>query len=97
MSRRRFDPFHGELSLAADIALPRYPLWLAFHELGLDPETLTVADLNDFLDFRVPSWLREKGIRVPTERRLVRLRRSIERYDPSLRTPEEQFAALAGS
>ena len=96
MSRRRFDHFHAELSLAADVGLPRYPLWLAFHELGLDPEALTVADLVDFLDFRVPSWLRETGVPTPTDRRLARVRRMVERYDPDRRTPEEQIAALAG-
>jgi hypothetical protein len=50
----------------------------------------------DFLDFRAPSWLRECGHRVPTERRLGRVRRAIERFDPSLQSPEEHLAALTG-
>ena len=96
MSRQRFNHFHTELSLAADTLIARYPLWLAFHELGLDPEGVTATDLVDFLDFRAPSWLRESGVRVPTERRLGRVRRAIERFDPSVPSPEEQLAALTG-
>ena len=41
MQRRRFDHLTVEISLAVDRNLPRYPLWLALKELGLEPEGLT--------------------------------------------------------
>lgn len=96
MRRRCFDHFHAALCVAADTRIGRYPLWLAFHELGLDPEAATPTDLLDFLDFRAPSWLREEmGLRLGT-RQLARLRRALEGYDPSVPTPEERLTALAG-
>ncbi len=95
MGRRCFDHFHTELCLTMSTPIGRYPLWLAFHELGLDPEEATPTDLVDFLDFRAPSWLREElGLHL-SQRQALRLRRTLERYDPTTRTPEETLAALS--
>jgi hypothetical protein len=91
--RRRFDHLWAELSVELGRLVPRYPLWLALHEFGLDPERLAVQDLLRFWDGPLPAFLRAHGLFLPP-RRARSLRRRVARFDPSLPTPYERFAAL---
>jgi len=95
-NRRRFDHFHAEFSVRSGKLLPRYPLWLSIHELGLDPDTASAGDLVDFLDFSAASFLWEHlGIRL-NQWQWRRIRRAIERFDPERRQPDEVLGAIAG-
>jgi hypothetical protein len=95
VGRRRFDHLHLELSLAVGERLPRYALWLAVHDAGLDPERLSRDDALDFLQDGAPGFLARRALRVPRGRTGRRLRRNVARFDPALPTPEERFASLA--
>jgi hypothetical protein len=94
MGRRRFDRLVLELSLALDRSLPRYSLWQAVREAGLDPETWSNADTQRFCMSELPRWLRRTGFALD-QSRLERLTRSMARFDPSQLTPEEHFARLS--
>jgi hypothetical protein len=93
VGRRRFDHLFAEVSLAAGRLVPRYPLWLALHEAGCDPEGLSRAAALSFCRSRLPRFLREHGLalRPAAARRLLR---EVERFDPGRRTPYEIVAAL---
>jgi len=93
MRRRRFDHLFVEASVAAGLRLPRYDLWLALHEFGADPESLSRVDAIRFCDESLPRFLRQRGIAL--SRRATRgLQVQIERYDPAVPSPYEHFEAL---
>jgi hypothetical protein len=93
MGRRRFDHLFAELSVAVGRHLRRYELWLAVHEAGVDPECITHPELLHLCDRVLPAFLKGEGLTLPP-RTARRLRRELERYDPSVPTPYERFAAL---
>jgi len=82
-----------EISLAVNQSLPRYPLWLAFKELGMDPEFLTREAVIDFCDEHLPDFLARLGYSLPP-RRIRRLQRAVARFDPALPTPYERMARI---
>jgi hypothetical protein len=93
MGRRRFDHLWTELSVELGRLAPRYPLWLALHEAGLDPERLGAQGALRFCDGPLDAFLRAHGLVLPA-RRARSLRRRVARFDPALPTPYERFAAL---
>jgi hypothetical protein len=94
MNRRRFDHLFAEASVAADRLLPRFDLWMAFHEAGLDPEAFSRDEAVGFCRGRLPEFLASRGLAV-TPRAARRLEREVARFDPRHPTPYERFAALA--
>lgn len=92
MSRRRFDHLVVEVSLAVGMRIPRYDLWLRFHELGCDPEALTPQMAAAFCDGPLHGFLAEFGLHLDRRARR-RLMRAIERYDPTIPSPEERLAS----
>lgn len=93
MRRRRFDHLILEISLAVNQNLPRYPLWLEFKELGMDPEFLTREAVIDFCNEHLADFLARLGYTLP-QRRIRRLQRAVARFDPSLPTPYERMARI---
>ena len=93
MRRRRFDHLILEISLALNQNLPRYPLWLAFKELGMDPEYLTREAVVEFCDEHLAGFLADLGHSLP-RRRIRRLQRAVARFDPALPTPYERMARI---
>lgn len=94
MSRRRFEHLVAEVSVAVGVRLNRYALWLALHELGMDPERLSRGDALGFCQGPLLNFLGERRL-VLFERERRRLLRSIARFDAEQPTPEERFRALA--
>jgi len=94
MGRRRFDRLVLELSVALDRWVPRYPLWQAVHGAGFDPEQWSGPEAERFCTRELPRWLRLNGYSL-SETRVIKLARTIARFDPSHLTPEEHFARLA--
>jgi len=80
---RVFDHLHEELSLAAGRLVPRMDLWEEFD----GPPTKEIA--LSFLRERTAPVLQD----IP-ERKLRRLTKRFERWDPNQDTPEEIFARL---
>jgi len=95
MGRRGFDFLHGELSVALGAAVPRYPLWVALHESGRDPEALDREDLLTFCHRDLQPFLHARCLVLP-DRAGKRLERSIQRFDPRFPTPEEWLGGLTG-
>jgi len=93
MGRRRFDRLVVELSVLLDKRLPRFALWQAVHDAGQDPEQWTGPQAERFVSVELPRWLRRQGYTLP-ESRLLKLARTLARFDPALPTPEEHFARL---
>ena len=93
MRRRRFDHLILEISLALDRNLPRYPLWLAFKEQGVDPEFLARDVVLEFCDEHLGDFLARLGYSLP-RRKIRRLRRSVSRFDPAVTTPYERMARI---
>lgn len=93
MSRRRFDHFYVELSVAAGARLPRYALWMDFLEHGSDPEDLSAAQVLAWLDDAMDGFLGPHGFAVAGRRR-HRLRRAMAHFDPAVATPEERIASF---
>jgi hypothetical protein len=93
LRRRRFDHLTLELSLALDRNLPRYPLWLAFKELGVDPDYLTREVVIEFCDEHLSDFLAHLGHSL-SPRKLRRLQRAVARFDPELLTPYERMARI---
>jgi hypothetical protein len=91
--RRRFDHLILELSLALDHNLSRYPLWLTFKELGVDPDQLSREVVIEFCDEHLGSFLEKLGSKL-TPRQARRLRRAVARFDPELPTPYERMARI---
>ena len=93
LRRRRFDHLILEISLALNRNLPRYPLWLTFKELGMDPEFLTREAVIEFCDAHLTDFLARLGY-VLSPRRIRRLQRAVARFDPALPTPYERMARI---
>jgi hypothetical protein len=91
--RRRFDNLHTELSVALGVAIPRFGLWMELHECNMDPERLTQEEAMAFCDGPLESYLHRRGLSL-RRRALRRLCRKVRKYDPSIATPYERFAAL---
>lgn len=91
MRRRRFDHLAVELSVEVGRAVPRFALWNALHDHGLDPEDLSAPAALAFFDGPLDAFLRDHGLRLGP-RRARRLRRRVARYDPRHPSPEELFA-----
>jgi hypothetical protein len=94
MGRRCFDHLFAEASVAADRLLPRFELWMACHEVGLDPETLTREQAVSFCRGHLPAFLAALGLALAPHR-ARRLEREVSRFDPRHPTPYERFAGLA--
>jgi hypothetical protein len=93
LGRRRFDHLFTEASVAAGRRLPRFALWMACHEAGLDPEALSRDGALRFCRAELPAFLAASGLALaPREAR--RLLREVARFDPTRPTPYERFAAL---
>jgi hypothetical protein len=95
MGRRRFDHLYVELCVRAGRRLPRLELWLAAHEAGSDPDRWTRDEALAFCRSRLGPFLRERGVSL-SRWSLHRLARAVERYDPSLKSPEEWMQELGG-
>jgi hypothetical protein len=93
LGRRRFDNLHIELSVALGVAVPRFELWMEFHEHRIDPERLSHEETMAFCDGPLESYLHKSGLALPP-RALRRLCRKVGKYDPAVPTPYERFAAL---
>ncbi len=93
MRRRRFDHLAQELSLALDLAVPRFGLWTALRDAGFDPEELTRDGALAFSDGPLHRFLAGLGLRLAA-RPERRLRRRLARFDPSYPLPEEIFARI---
>jgi hypothetical protein len=94
MGRRRFDHLFAEASVAAGRLLPRFALWMACHEVGIDPEVLTREQAVAFCRSHLPAFLAAQGLALdPGPAR--RLEREVSRFDPRHPTPYERFARLA--
>ena len=91
MGRRRFEHFFVELCVSVERLLPRYALWLRFHDVDLDPEALSREDALAFCGEPLTRFLGECGVRL-SERERDRLVRLVARYDPAVPTPCEQLA-----
>jgi hypothetical protein len=91
--RRRFDNLHVELSVALGVGLPRFNLWMELHEWDIDPERLTREQVIAFCDGPLQCYLRKCGLSL-RRRALRRLCRKLGKYDPTIVTPYERFAAL---
>lgn len=95
MDRSRFDHLAAEVSVAVGERIPRYPLWLRLHELGADPEALSRRAAIAFCEGPVLRFLVEHGLWL-TPRAQRRLIRSVERFDPTRRSPADRLAAWEG-
>ena len=91
--RRGFDHLVEEISVAVGRRIPRYPLWLRMRAHGFDPEQLDRAAAVAFCGAPLEGFLHEYGVHL-RERELLRVRRSVQRFDPSYPTPYERMAAL---
>jgi hypothetical protein len=91
MGRRRFDHLFAEASVAAGRLLPRFELWMACHELGIDPEALTGDEAVELCRRALPELLAKLGLALPP-RAARRLERTVARFDPRHPTPYERFA-----
>jgi len=94
MGRRRFDHLFAEASVAAGRLLPRFELWMACHEVGLDPESLTREQAIAFCHGHLPAFLAALGLAL-APRSARRLEREVSRFDPRHPTPYERFAGFA--
>lgn len=94
VGRRRFDHFFAELSVAAGRRLPRLALWLALHDGGVDPESLSRDQTLAYCRDGLGAFLARQGLAL-APRAQRRLEREMGRYDPARPTPYERFAALA--
>ena len=94
LGRRRFDNLHVELSVALGVAVSRFDLWMELHDWNIDPERLTREQAMAFCDGPLEYYLHRCGLSL-RPRALRRLCRKVRKYDPTLATPYERFAALS--
>jgi len=79
--------------VALGVAVPRFDLWMELHEWNIDPERLTREETIAFCEGPLESFLHERGLSL-RPRTLRRLCRKIAKYNPTIPTPYERFAAL---
>ena len=96
MERRRFDHLMLEISLALNRNLPRYPVWLAFKEMGAEPDLPTREQVVAFCEGSLAALLAQLGHAL-TPRQQRRLVRAVARFDPALRTPYEHMERFGSS
>ena len=96
MDRRRFEHLVVELSLALDLLVPRYPLWLCLHECGFDPERLSRDHAIAFCDAPLARFLAANDLGL-SPRAARRVRRRVARFDPDLPSPTDQLSRLGES
>jgi hypothetical protein len=94
MQRRRFDRLVLELTLALDRPLPRFALWQAVHDAGLDPERWSGAEAERFCRLELPRWLRHRGYGL-SDARVAKIARTLARFDPTQLCAEDHFARLS--
>ena len=87
--RKIFNHLHEELSLAVGEYFPRMSLWEEVWEFTSEP--LTKETALRFLNERAPKLFPD----IP-EKKLRRLTKRFERWDPNADTPEEIFARICG-
>ena len=95
MRRRCFDHLHAELSVEIGKLVPRYALWIAVQEAGFDPERIATHQATRFVDRHLDPFLVEVGLVLASKRR-TRLRRRLDRFDPSVPTPYETMQRIFG-
>ncbi len=88
-ARRRFDHLATELSVAIGVAVPRHALWLA-----AAPHLESGERTAEFCGAPLDGFLARERLAPPSPRERARLSRSVARFDPSRRTPEEIVAGL---
>ncbi len=91
MRRRRFDHMVNEISVEVGRQVPRFALWTALRDAGMDPESLSREGVLAFFDGHLRGFLRAHGMALAA-RGARRVRRRIARYDPAWPSPEEVFA-----
>jgi hypothetical protein len=91
--RQRFDHLVEAISLAVGVPIPRYRLWLRFHDHGCDPETITANMAVAFCDGPLKSFLAEEGLRIGNWARR-QLRKEVMHYDPQVVRPEDRLGPL---
>jgi hypothetical protein len=93
VGRRRFDHLVEQSSLGVREGIPRYPLWIRLHELGWNPEQLTLQAALSFCQGPLVEFLADRGL-VLRPHELRRIRRAVSRFDPAIPTPYERMAEL---
>lgn len=86
--RSRFDHLFVELSVRLGRLAPRYPLWLRFHEIGLDPGGVSREQMVAFCRDELADFLRENGLSLP-QRAARGLERAVARHNPLVPSPED--------
>jgi hypothetical protein len=79
--------------MALGVAVPRFDLWMELHEWNMDPERLTREEAIAFCEGPLASFLHVRGLFL-RPRAFRRLCRNIAKYNPTIPTPYERFAAL---
>ena len=96
MNRRRFDHFYIELCLAAGQRLQRYRLWIEMSAQGCNPEGLDRHQLLGFFDEHLDTFLAsERACLAPAAR--CRLRKTLDRHDPTRATPYEVMERISAA
>ena len=96
MERRYFEFLYAEICVALERRIPRYDLWLLVAESARDPDRLSRAEMQRFLDDDLDPLLdREHPSLAPRARQ--RLRRRVLAFDPRYPTPEEWLLRLSAS
>jgi hypothetical protein len=88
-ARRRFEHLATELSVAIGVAVPRHALWLA-----VAPHLESGERAAEFCGAPLDGFLAGEQLAPPPPRERARLLRSVARFDPARRTPEEIVAGL---
>ena len=94
--RRCFDHLYAELSVEIGKLVPRYALWIAVQESGLDPDRLDTPELTRFFDAHLGDFLADTGLSLDSNR-VKQLRRRLVRFDPSVPTPYETMERMFGA
>jgi len=93
VGRRVFNRLVVEISLAVGHYVSRYALWMYVHELGIDPEQMSVQEAQGFCGVPLRRFLSAQGLRLePGE--LRRLERQLCRINPYRADPYDRLARL---
>lgn len=82
MRRKRFNQLVAELSVLAGEPIDRYALWMRFHDLGLEPESLSHLQVLRFCDGHLEAFVAEQGLRI-SRRGYRKLLRALTRDEPA--------------
>ncbi len=86
--RKRFNQLVAELSELAGTPIDRYALWMRFHELGFEPETLSHLQVLRFCDDHVEAFMADQGQAI-SRRGYRKLLRTLTRDEPVPPIPDE--------